>query len=74
MLYLWDWFCELAARRQSNGFGLSPLSWESIESWARLTGRDPQPWEVAALGEIEALEFRVKAEEEAKKRPTKGAR
>lgn len=49
MAYLWGWFIELASARTSNGFGLNPISYVEIAAWARLTGREPSPWEVSLL-------------------------
>lgn len=47
--HLWDWFCELAACRTSNGFAVNPISYVDIASWAALTGSEPTTWEVRAL-------------------------
>lgn len=47
--YLLDWFWRLSNRRASTGFGLSPLGFEAIAAWARLSGEAPEPWEVAAI-------------------------
>jgi hypothetical protein len=55
LTYLWGWFGELAGRRQSNGMDVSPIAWREIEAWARLTGRDPKPWEVQALVKLDDL-------------------
>lgn len=43
------WFAELSAARASSGFAPSPISYGEIESWSRLTGRCPTPFEVRLL-------------------------
>lgn len=52
--YLRGWFIELARTRGWSMTGPNPLTYENIESWARLTGRSPEPYEVEALLEIDA--------------------
>lgn len=47
--YLWEWYGELGTRRQSHGMGVNPISFAEIGHWARLTDRDPTPWEVSVL-------------------------
>ena len=47
--HLLDWFAELNAGRTGNGFGANPITWEGLDAWARLTGRDLRPWEVGLL-------------------------
>ena len=47
--YLWDWTLELHGRSGAGMAGLNPLSYETIDAWGRLTGRDPMPHEVEGL-------------------------
>jgi len=48
------WFWELASARQGNGFGGNPISYSEIKSWAELTRRAPNPFEVDVLRRIDA--------------------
>lgn len=52
--YLWGWYCELAAARNSNGFGPVPLSFAEIDAWARLNARVLHPFELRALRALDA--------------------
>lgn len=47
--YLHEWFHELSAGRGASMNGIAGLTYEGIESWARLTDRSPEPYEVNAL-------------------------
>ena len=49
MEYLLGWSNELHGRSGVDMSGLSPLTYTTVDAWARLTGRDPQPHEVDAL-------------------------
>lgn len=53
--YLWEWFNELSAGRGAGMAGMMPISWESIDAWARLTGQEPNPRECRALMAIDAV-------------------
>jgi len=44
-----DWFSRLSRRRGSNGFGVSPLSFETISAWDKLCNEGIEPWEVRVL-------------------------
>lgn len=59
--YLWGWFCELHAGR-GGGLGPAPITWEAIASWATLTDRTPQPWEVDAIRQLDAAWLTAAAE------------
>lgn len=52
--YLWGWWCELAAGRQS-GMGLNGLAWSEIRAWQQLTGRAIALWELEVIRSIDAL-------------------
>jgi hypothetical protein len=45
---------ELAGARTSNGFGPNAIGYGELQAWARLTGRDPSPWEVSVLRRMDA--------------------
>jgi hypothetical protein len=53
--YLWQWFCELSNSRQYTDFGPLALSYQEIQAWANLTGKDPAAWEVEAIKQIDRL-------------------
>ena len=50
-----EWFNELQNARQSNGFGLSVLTYAEIGAWASLTGRTPTPFEVKLIKDLDVL-------------------
>jgi hypothetical protein len=52
--YLMGWFFDLARSRGNNGFSASPISYAEMAAWAQLTHTEPQPWEVAAIREMDA--------------------
>lgn len=47
--HVWPWFLDLHADRGSTGFGPAPITYPSIDAWARLTGWQPRPREVEAI-------------------------
>jgi len=47
--YLREWFGELTAHRRITMEGAEPIGWETLDAWARLTGRTPDSIEVDAL-------------------------
>lgn len=47
--YLRRWAYELTGRSGFSEVGMNPLTYGTIESWARLTGRHPSPADVDAL-------------------------
>lgn len=49
LAHLLEWFGELNAGRTDIRVGANPLTWEGMDAWARLTGRDLRPWEVGLL-------------------------
>lgn len=50
--YLVGWFWQLSNRRGS-GMGLSPITWEAIDAWARRSGNDPEPWEIGVIEQMD---------------------
>lgn len=54
VIYVWNWFIELNSQRTSNGFGANPITFVDIQAWARLTHREPTPWEVKTLRRLDA--------------------
>lgn len=55
--YVWHWFCELSAARGSSGFGPNPLGYADIDAWSRLTGRQPDVFEVSCLMALDGTYF-----------------
>lgn len=47
--YLYRWLMELDRARDFGMSGPKLFTYPQVESWARLTGRDPEPHEVEAL-------------------------
>lgn len=47
--HLWEWFCELNNARGSTGFGLAPLSFSEIGTWAKLMKVEIYPEEVKII-------------------------
>lgn len=45
---VWDWFWELDKGRQI-GMQLNAISWSDLAQWQKLTGADPEPWEIDAI-------------------------
>ncbi|WP_146203698.1 hypothetical protein [Azospirillum sp. TSO5] len=52
--HLWEWFSELSDAR-GGGMGPSPITYQDILAWSRLTGRRPSPWEVSVIRELDSL-------------------
>lgn len=56
--HIWEWYEELRGSRTSSGFGtLDAISYFEIYAWAQLTGRQPTPFEVQCLKDLDALEI-----------------
>jgi len=55
IIYLWDYFCSMNARRTGNGFGLNPITDEGVEAWARRRGIRLERFENYALDMLEQL-------------------
>lgn len=51
--YLLRWSQELVGRSGMGQFAAAPLSWPSLDAWARRTGRDPSYEEQMALMELD---------------------
>jgi len=47
--YLLEWLEEVYGRSGTTMDGLAPLSWSCLDSWARMTQRDPTHAELLAL-------------------------
>ncbi len=45
LAYLWRWFLELK----------KPIAFSELESWARLTNRDVERWEIRALMRLDVV-------------------
>lgn len=55
MEYLWDWFMELDRTRTAGFNGPDPLTYPTIESWARLMDRSPSPADVEMLLQMDLV-------------------
>ncbi len=52
--YLWEWVVALHGRSGVGMGGAAPLSYSTVEAWAKLTGHRPLPYEVEALMVLDA--------------------
>jgi len=64
LAHIWDWFCELSFSRTGHGAGPNPIAYSEIEAWAVLTGRQPAPRDVRAIGMLDRAFFTELAEQE----------
>lgn len=55
LAYLWRVFLKLSARRGSNGFAASPISYLDIDAFCRLTGTSLSPWEIELIEDLDIL-------------------
>lgn len=55
LIYLWQAFLRLSARRGSNGFAVSPISWPDIDAFVRHSGMRLAPWEVRVIEDLDNL-------------------
>lgn len=53
--YLRRWCYEVYGRSGFSEVGVNPLSYQTVESWARLTGRTVSPADVDALMRLDAV-------------------
>ncbi|MCY1042711.1 hypothetical protein OV208_15410 [Corallococcus sp. bb12-1] len=53
LAHVWGWFAELSNARGAGAFSLNPISFQDIESWARLTGSRPTSFEVQLLRRLD---------------------
>lgn len=60
--YLWRWFWKLSRARSNVGFGQGPLTYSEIEAWSRLTGANPDEFEVRTIMAMDAVYLGGKAE------------
>ena len=54
-MYLWEWYNELSLARGVGMHGLDPITYQQIDSWSRLTHRDPDPLEVEAIVHLDLI-------------------
>ncbi|MGO7785684.1 hypothetical protein ACC717_37345, partial [Rhizobium ruizarguesonis] len=47
--HVWRLFKELDRARAGTGFGINPIAWQEIDSWARLRKLNLSQWEIDAL-------------------------
>lgn len=53
--YIWIWFCELDSARSATDFGLNPLTYQEISSWASLTERNINRYDVGLIKKIDTM-------------------
>ena len=56
---IWAWFCELDSARQVSELGISSLSYQEIDSWARLTDKSLSSHDVSIIKDLDRLRLRV---------------
>jgi len=56
---IWAWFCELDSARQVSELGISPLSYQEIDSWARLTDKSLSSHDVSIIKDLDRLRLRM---------------
>ena len=54
LTYLFVWWTELHAARGQSMHGIAPLTYADLDAWARMTGRDPEPFETDLLLRLDA--------------------
>ena len=69
LTYLLGWAHEVVGRSGVGMSGMAPLSWSTLEAWAKLTDRTPTPDECDALMALDAA-FRNPEEPEVRESPT----
>lgn len=60
LAHVMGWFIELSAARQPGFAGLAAITYADIDAWKRLTGREPDAYEVGCLTLLDA-HFRSEA-------------
>lgn len=70
--YLRDWLLEIHGHSGVGMNGLAPVTYATVESWARLTGTIVRPEEVRALVQLDAALIAA-AQDEQPKAPAGGA-
>lgn len=55
MIYVWEYFIRLNKKRTSNGFGVNPISFPDIDSFARLNDIYISPDEVQLIEILDDL-------------------
>ena len=68
--HVWSSFMDLHNARVSGGMAPSSITYESIESWMKVTGNNLLPWEVAAVKRLD-LKW-LKVSEESRPKPDSG--
>lgn len=61
MLYLWEYFIELDSGRSVGGMSVNPISYQDIDCWNRLTGKNITANEVEAIKMIDNVFFQYQA-------------
>lgn len=60
--YVWEAFMDLHASRQSGGMGPGAITYEGILAWSTLKQEWLTPWELDTVKALDALWFKVSAE------------
>jgi hypothetical protein len=60
--YIWDYFSEISAGRQSGMNGSQPLSYTEILAWVVLTKRNVSAWDVEVIKSIDAVFMKTSAQ------------
>jgi hypothetical protein len=60
MIRIWQWFVDLHNARQSNGMGVSPLSYSEMLAWSVLTGNKPTAEEIKAIKRVDLIAIKTR--------------
>jgi len=74
LAYLVDWCYSLYGRSGIGFSGVAPLTYATIESWARLNDRQIEPYEVSALLVLDGVLNNPEVGEETPEKPVKQER
>jgi len=55
ILYLWQYFCDLAGGRDYGEAGPKPIFWGDIKAWSELTRTNLAAWEVDVLKALDRI-------------------
>lgn len=55
MRYLLVWLADLHGRSGVGQYGYQPMTWTTLDAWARWTGNTPDAADVAALFALDAV-------------------
>lgn len=55
VMYLWEWFLQLNAARQSNGMSINPISYSEIQAWVTLMQINISPFEIVIIKALDNM-------------------